>query len=192
MLSCDICDQVCSTHYNLQRHYKRKHKGISSSKRLKGIPIPNQRGRGNGDDNATTNGTDDEATESDDDSEASDDDNDDDNDENTVDENAVFDKFIVSFEEDATLTERKKDFRKRIADFLVYLVDLKRSPIYKKIITSAREFESSQHDFSKIEALRHAVQIRKFLLDELFEERTEEEDVDQEGVNGDNIDNQNY
>ena len=106
-------------------------------------------------------------------------------------DNSVFDRFMLPFDPDETLTESRKSFRKKVADFLVYMSHLKKNPIYKKIMISAREFQENGHDFSRAEAIRSAVKLRKYLLDELIEESMDDESSDVDDV-GDGLDTSNY
>ena len=106
-------------------------------------------------------------------------------------DNSVFDRFMLPFDPDETLTESRKSFRKKVADFLVYMSHLKKNPIYKKIMISAREFKENGHDFSRAEAIRSAVKLRKYLLDELIEESMADESSDVDDV-GDGLDTSNY
>ena len=106
-------------------------------------------------------------------------------------DNSVFDRFMLPFDPDETLTESRKSFRKKVADFLVYMSHLKKNPIYKKIMISAREFQGNGHDFSRAEAIRSAVKLRKYLLDELIEESMDDESSDVDDV-GDDLDTSNY
>ena len=216
---CHICDQVCSTPYNLRRHYKCFHgEGVTNDTSLssryqpylKGIPVPaiqsvsNQIGRGNDRDDAeekdmtTVSDAGDNGATDDDDGDNESDDTDDDEGEDSEeqeyehkeDKNAVFDRFMLSFEVGDTLAERKKLFRTEFADFLVYMLALKKNHIYKKVMISARDFDGNGLDFTRAESLRHAVKQRKFLLDELVEEHMadESDDDDDDDDDDENLD----
>ena len=179
---CHICNKTYSRNWNLQRHFEHHHQkggGLGTAVDVENDEEENEEEE----ENISSNDNSSHGSETDD--EDDDDDDDDDDEYKKENNNSVFDRFMVSFGDDDTLAERRKIFRNEFADLLVYMAALKKHPIYKKVMISAREFQDSGHDFSRVESLRLAVKQRKFLLDELVEEEHMDDESDDDDDDGD-------
>ena len=92
------------------------------------------------------------------------------------DENSVFDRILSEAERelDNNGPDRHKRlcklFRQKFIDYLVWIHNLRKNSIYKKVMTIAKDLEAGDGDYSRIEALKAAVNQRKFLLDDLVSE----------------------
>ena len=90
----------------------------------------------------------------------------------------MFDRFINALEKELSLPERQEQFRRKYVGFLEWMNDLKHNEIHRKIMETVRNLESEE-SFDRSEALRAAVEKRKFLLDRLVPEyETDDEDED--------------
>ena len=120
------------------------------------------------------------------DTEAVDEEGDEDEEEEFCDgENWVFRPFLDDIDEDLTLKQRQKMFRGHYADHLIWTHHLKRNKIHKKVMETIKDLEGGPSDYDKSEAIRAAIEQRKFLLNRLVEDRESDDgdnDPDNEGT----------
>ena len=92
--------------------------------------------------------------------------------EKNQDENDVWDKFMgmLSFDNEHSLTERQEIFRDKFANFLVWLSELKKHRVYKKLMETVKQFRDDPADYGYAESIRLAVFARRFLLNDLVDE----------------------
>ena len=112
------------------------------------------------------------------------------------DENWVFNRLLLETEneldEDDPVSYRciQKLFRKKYADYLVWINDLRKNSIHKKVMATAKELEGGPEFYDRNEALRAAVRQRQYLLNRLVprpesvgdEDDAESEDQSQEDL----------
>jgi hypothetical protein len=108
------------------------------------------------------------------------DDDDDAADEDT--EHRVFDWIIQEaadeLGEGATYEGLQNRFRRKFADILGWHYRLRKHPVYKKVMATARDLHDSDGDYDWPEAYETAVEQRKFLLNRLVPQEQESADED--------------
>ena len=111
---------------------------------------------------------------------SSDDDDHDAADEDT--EHRVFDWLIQEaadeLGEGATYEDLQKRIRRKFADILGWHYRLRKHPVYKKVMATARDLHDGKGDYDWPEAYETAVEQRKFLLNRLVPRVQESADED--------------
>ena len=69
--------------------------------------------------------------------------------------------------DDANHTELQNRFRHKFAEILEWSHRLRKHPVYKKVMTTARDLRDSDGGYDWSEAFHTAVEQRKFLLNRL-------------------------
>ena len=91
---------------------------------------------------------------------------------NDDDRNWVFDCLIEEAEEElgkgATYKDIRKLFRRKLADKIEWVHNFRKHPIYKKIMTTAKDLQDGPGDYDKEEAVKVAISQRRTLLDRLI------------------------
>ena len=163
MHSCNQCDKILSTAFNLRRHLELCHDITPSKEKT-------QTGGGLSDtvSNSSEDDVSDVASENllSDDGENSDEDN----------ENWVFDRFLHKIDMTQSLAQCQQLFRQMYSDFLIWYNDLRQNEIHKKIMETVRNLKDLEYD--REECLQAAVDQRKFLLDRVVESFREKQDQD--------------
>ena len=165
---CELCPSKLSTPWNLKRHLHLSHNiddspTKSRCRKWSGLGQSGGGGSSMDDDDYDDDHRSEEETEMDTDEE-----------ENTPD-NSVFDRFINALDKELSLPERQEQFRRKYVGFLEWMNDLKHNEIHRKIMETTRNLETEE-SFDRSEALRAAVEKRKFLLDRLVPEYEEDEE----------------
>ena len=104
------------------------------------------------------------------------------------DENWVFNRILFEAECELNKTETitherlRELFMLKYTDYLVWIHDLRRNPIHRKVMTTAKDLEDGVGDFDRIEALKLAVNQRRYMLEELvpepkFDDASDDEDT---------------
>lgn len=174
MYTCDQCEKILSTAFNLRRHLNLCHNIITPSKTEKTSQIGYGRSDMDSNDSDVEDDVDSTITET----ESSDINSDDGGD--NPDEDWVFDRFLDKIDVKQSLFECQQDFREMYSDFLVWYQNLKQNEIHKKVMETARNLQDV--DYDKDESLQAAVDQRKFLLDRIVEKfvNSLEDDDDEE------------
>ena len=165
---CHLCTSKLSTPWNLKRHLDLCHNIDDSSPNNKRSKWSGMKQSGGG--GSSMDEDDDDRSEEETDRES-------DDEENTTD-NSVFDRIINVIDQDQSLLERQEEFRRRYVEALEWIHKLKHNEIHRKIMETVRNLESEE-SFDRSEALRAAVEKRKFLLDRLVPEYEEEDEEDE-------------
>ena len=191
MRTCQICSREFSKPYNLRVHYKRVHpqEPIPVLERIPRSEVMDQVTESEDDSNEEvseyedneSNHTDDIDVDGDGGMEVSDDDDDiDAADEDT--EHRVFDWIIQEaadeLGEGAIYEDLQNRFRRKFADILGWHYRLRKHPVYKKVMATARDLHDSDGDYDWPEAYETAVEQRKFLLNRLVPQAQESADED--------------
>ena len=185
MSTCTICKQSFYKPYNLRRHISQFHpeKPTLKLERMSRNNFYNQQhGAGKPLESDEEDEMDDEKIGSDGESDSENDTSDvdgdgDDDEDDEQDENWVFDRMLDADEnnDDDTMTpsikERQKMFKKRYADFLIWLHYLKRNPTHKKIMETVKDLQDGPLEYDREEAIQNAIEQRKFLLDRIVQDR---------------------
>ena len=190
MRTCQICSREFTKPYNLRVHHERFHP-MEPTPALERMPRKcsmNQRGGldqvGGGD---IFGDTDEESDEDDsedkEDIEEDDDQETEDEEEEGVEQNTQAEKKDEVFHVIRTLTDLKlegvenpshklfqKTFRDQFCKLLIWMWKLRRTPVYKKIMTTVKELEDGPENIDREEALHVAFKRRKFLIDRLNSE----------------------
>ena len=104
------------------------------------------------------------------------------------DENWVFNRILFEAECELNKTETitherlRELFMLKYTDYLVWIHDLRRNPIHRKVMTTAKDLEDGVGDFDRIEALKLAVSQRRYMLEQLvpepkFDDASDGEDI---------------
>ena len=172
MRTCTICSRSFSKPYNLRRHYLRFHPTM---------PVPKLERRARGALDQTGGGysvEDKEDMDSANDNESNDSDSDNSEQEGDVenDENWVFqnmlEETIKELGENASDRKIQRLFKRKFVDELDRINALRKHPIYKKIMKTAKDLEERDDDFDREEAIRAAIKTRSFLFERLIDDMT--------------------
>ena len=107
--------------------------------------------------------------------------------EKNQDENDVWDKFMgmLSFDNEHSLIERQEIFRDKLANFMVWLSELKNHRVFKKLMETVKQFRDDPADYGYAESIRLAVFARRFLLNDLVDEPLYDDADDDDDDDGD-------
>ena len=188
MRTCLLCDREFSTPYCLRRHYRHFHPLENQPQRLRMsrsvhppyVATNVQTGAGihpsDEDDEEDINSDSDISNNEEQEEVENEDEEDEDN------EDWVFDSLLKEtaeeLGEDASEKDIRKLFRQKFADSIDWCHSLRRHPIYKKVMETAKDLQEGPGDYDRVEALRAAIKQRKFLLDRLIPSPEPDDDGD--------------
>ena len=100
---------------------------------------------------------------------------------------------LEEVEENLSPKEREKEFRKQFAEYIYWVHQFQKQPVYKKVMQTVKELRDGPHDYGMEEASFKAVQDRKYLLNDVLrkmDENSESDDEDGESDTGESTDDE--
>ena len=105
----------------------------------------------------------------------------------------ILDWILEEVEENLSPKEREKEFRKQFAEYIYWVHQFQKQPVYKKVMQTVKELRDGPHDYGMEEASFKAVQDRKYLLNDVLrkmDENSESDDEDGESDTGESTDDE--
>ena len=199
MRTCVICERDFSTPYCLRRHYQKFHPTESQPKRSRmsrigyslncaddiqcGGGIRKSDDEEDEDMDSASDVSDNEDIDSDSDRSDNEDKEERENDNSIFD--SMIDETVKELGENPSGRAVRKRFCKKFGNRLVWYYELRKHPIYKKVMETVNFLEENPGDFDRIEAMWAAIKQRKILFERLIDDKMSTDNDKSDGSDDD-------
>ena len=100
---------------------------------------------------------------------------------------------LEDIDENLDIEKRQKQFRKQFAEYIYWIHQFRKQPVYKNVMQTAKELRDGGQGYKLFEAVFKAVKDRKYLLNDVLEkleEYEENEADDGESTDGESEDDE--